>query len=504
MSERASAVQVARGASYLWIQTLSTTLMQVVAFAFVARLISTSQMGVLAILSLVLGLAQLTAPLALPSAIARFVAEEAAQGRRAGAAAVFYQSTMVSLTLATILGSTCFLLARNISATLSVKPVVFHLLAVDVFLTSGFSQTLANALVGAQKLKDYSLITIAYTAVRQSLIVALLLAFRDFSWLVFAWVISDILYVLMMFVPVVRALGPPTFEYGLRRLLRFSLPLMPGNSVSFAYGWYDRALLVPYASLTELGIYNATLTAFGALSGIPSGIATALYPAYAKIQSVKGRAGLQDAIYVASRYVCFIATPLALGLFATSRPALALFVGEQYEHGSTALEILTLFLALTVLGNAFGSIFMLLGKTATASAATAATVGASFLSALVLLPIWGINGAALSRAVGMLVSLVLTLALARREIRLTFDLEALWKSFAASVGMVATVWLFQYALYDRWLLPAYALAGACTYVVSLRLLKAIHPADVELTKEFLGTKYQHPVDLLLKILQTGP
>jgi O-antigen/teichoic acid export membrane protein len=64
-------------------QTFATTLGGVVSFAFLARLISTSQMGILAILSLILSLAQLIAPLALPNAITRFVAEELARGPEA-------------------------------------------------------------------------------------------------------------------------------------------------------------------------------------------------------------------------------------------------------------------------------------------------------------------------------------------------------------------------------------------------------------------------------------
>jgi O-antigen/teichoic acid export membrane protein len=484
-------------------QTLASTMMQVVAFAFLARLISTSQMGVYAILTLVLSLAQLIAPLALPSAVTRFVAEEVAQGRRQSAAAVLYQSMRVSMTLSAILAAACFLFASNLSAALSTEPIVFELLAVDIFLESGLIQTLANALIGVQRLRDYSIVTIAYTAVRQTLIVGLLLLFRDFSWLVCAWVISDLLYVLLMVILVFRALGPPTFEFSLKRLLRFSVPLMPGNSISFTYSWYDRVLLVPYVSLSELGIYNAALTAFGVLSAIPGGMATALYPAYAEIQSLKGKAGLEDAIHFASRYVSFIAIPLALGLFATAKPALALFVGEQYEYGSTVLQLLTLFFALTVLSNAFGSVFLLLGKTGTASVATAVTVVVSLLAALLLLPIWGISGAAASRGVGMLVSFAVTLALVRREIRLTFDFEAFWKSFAASTAMVVVIWLSEYLLYDRLLLPAYVIVGAVTYLAGLRLLKAIHPADVQLTKQFLGARYQRPVNLLSKILQTG-
>jgi len=500
MGDRTSAVHVARGVSFLWIQTLTTTLFQVVAFAIIARLISPSQMGLLAILYLILGLAQLIAPLALPSAIVRFVAEELAQGRKQNAAAIFYKSTTISIAISAIMSAACFMLAPSLSAAFSTQPIIFQFLAIDVFLSAGLIQTVSNALVGAQKLREYSLATIAYMALRNTLIVALLLVLHDFLWLVCAWVISDLLYVLIMNILVLRVLGLPTFEFSLKRLLRFSLPLMPGNSVGFVYSWYDRALMLPYTSLPELGIYNATLTAFGVLSAIPGGIATALYPAYAEIQTAKGKPGLQDAIHVASRYVSFIAIPLALGLLATAKPALSLFLGEPYEPGSTALQIITLFFALTVVGNAFGSIFLLLGETATASAATTASVAASIVTALLLLPAFGINGAATSRGVGMLVSFALTLALVRRRMRLSFDLEAFWKSFAASTAMAIAVWLTQYVFYNRLLLPAYVIVGAVTYLIGLRLLKAVHPADAQLAVEFLGKRYEPLVNLAGKIL----
>ena len=165
-------------------------------------------------------------------------------------------------------------------------------------------------------------------------------------------------------------------------------------------------------------------------SRIPSGMATALYPAYAAIQSIKGKAGLEDAIRVASRYVSFITIPLTLGLLATARPALSLFVGAQYEYGTTVLQIITIFFAFTLMGNAFGNILPLLDQTAASSAVRISSVAVSLVTALLLLPQFGMSGAAVSRGVGMLINFVLTLALAGRRIRLSFDLEALWKSSA--------------------------------------------------------------------------
>jgi len=502
MGWRTPAVRVAWGASHLWVQTLATSLIQMVAFAFIARLISTTEMGLLTILSLVLAVAQLIAPLSLPSAIIRFVSEELVQGRTHSASGVVYQSTGISMIVSAVMATACFMFSSQLSAAFSAEPTIFQLVAVDILIAAGLTRTLANALVGAQRFREYSFVTIAYTAVRQALIITFLILFHDFSWLVYAWIVSDVVYVLMLIIPVLQTVGPPTFEFSVRRLLRFSLPLIPGDATTFAYSWYDRAVLLPYLSLANLGVYNVALTAFGVLSAIPGGIASALYPAYAEIQSIKGKAGLEDAVRGASRYVSFISIPVVLGLFATAKPALALFAGQQYEFGSTALQLITIFFAPTVLASTFRSLIVVLGRTAADSAATAASVASSLVAALLLLPDFGINGAAASRGVGMLVSFALTLALVRRRMRLSLDLEAFWKSLAASVGMVLVVSLAQYVFYSRLLLPVYIILGTCAYLAGIRLLRAIHANDVQLVKRFLGKRYEWPINLLAKILLT--
>jgi hypothetical protein len=102
----------------------------------------------------------------------------------------------------------------------------------------------------------------------------------------------------------------------------------------------------------------------------------------------------------------------------------------------------------------------------------------------------------------MLVSFVLTFALVSRDIRISFDFEAVWKSFTASIAMVVVVWLAQQVSYSRLLLPAYAMLGICAYLAGLRLLRGVHRADIELASQVLGKRYQMPVRMLSKILET--
>jgi len=99
-----------------------------------------------------------------------------------------------------------------------------------------------------------------------------------------------------------------------------------------------------------------------------------------------------------------------------------------------------------------------------------------------------------------MVSFMLTLTLVRCHIRLSFDLDALWKSFAASTAMAIIVWLTQYVFYSRLLLPAYIIVGAVTYLIGLRLLRALRPADIQLGIQFLGKRYEPLVNLVGKIL----
>jgi hypothetical protein len=93
----------------------------------------------------------------------------------------------------------------------------------------------------------------------------------------------------------------------------------------------------------------------------------------------------------------------------------------------------------------------------------------------------------------------LTLALVRRRFKLSFDLEAVWKSFAASTVMAIVVWFTQYVFYSRFLIPAYSVVGAITYLIGPRLLTAASPTDTQLAVQFLGKRYKPLVNLVRTI-----
>jgi O-antigen/teichoic acid export membrane protein len=251
-----------------------------------------------------------------------------------------------------------------------------------------------------------------------------------------------------------------------------------------------------------LGVYNVTLTAFNVLSNVAASVEYSLFPAYSHMQNPQQRADLSPAMRDASRYSSFVVTPLALGLLATAKPALTLFVGQAYVEGSGPLVILSGTLAVTAFGTAIGPMLLALGQTRISSFITILSVILSLLLAFFLMPTTGMTGAAIARGFAMIIGTVLTFYFLRRKITVKLDLEAIAKSLTASAIMAVVVFAIQVPLYSKFLLPAYVLVGAAIYLVALRLLRAVRQGDIDLTRKFLGRELSFIADILEVVRET--
>ena len=489
--QETGAVHVARGASYIFLQGIATNILMAAAFAIIARIITTAEMGAMAVLLMITGASRMITCLGMPASVTKFVAEQLAIGNREKAAGCFYHALRANLAVSLPISAAVFLSAPFLSTTLlgtSDKAALFQILAFDIIATAGLLPTLNSAMLGLQKIRRLSMMSIGYMATRQSLIVAFTLLTRSLQGLVMAWLVSELLFAFALFFSVHSSLGPPTFSFSLKHLVKFSFPLSLQDAVSYVYAWFDRAILLAYTTLDALGIYNASMTAFGVLNNVPNAIATSLFPTYSAIQGKNGAEALQSSIRVASRYVCLIAMPLSHGLAATAKPALTLFVGEAYAEGTTPLIILSIFFALTLVSTALSGLLVVLGETVLSLKLTALNAVIGIGSAQLLLPYLGATGASLTRGIVMATSLLTAIIALRNRIRLSFDMEAFWKSLLASTVMAIGVAASQTYHYSKFYLPIYALIGGAIYLVMLRLTNAIKPEDVHLMEEYLGPR----------------
>jgi O-antigen/teichoic acid export membrane protein len=497
-----SAVEISRGASYLAIQTVVTTIVQVISFAILARIVTPSDVGILAVLNLIIALCQTINGSALQQASMKYVGEFSGAQKEL-ASSVFYQTFRVSLILSLPLAAFIFFGATFLSSSLlgtAAQAGLFQVLAVDMLVNAGVLPVAIGTTLGMKRFKVAVIIGLLGAVMRQCLIILLIVVMKNFVGLVFAWVFSDSAMLVAYGIYNIRELGPPKHPFSLRKLVNFSWPLTVGNIISFVYGSFDRAVLIAYVSLASLGVYNAASTAFSALNGISVSVNNALLPAYSALSGRSGLESCRRATWLASRYASLVMVPLALGLLATAKAALTLFVGQAYVSGTGPLMIMSGVFGLTIFGIALGPMLVALSRTRSSLLITVASVLVALGSAYVFLPIFGIIGAAIARGVATVASLALTIVILRRDNAMLLDIETIWKSVVAGAVMAAVLVFVQMLIYSRLLLPVYMVLGAFVYLIVLRMLKAVRRHDVELIERYLGPRLGFASRLLDTIL----
>ena len=155
------------------------------------------------------------------------------------------------------------------------------------------------------------------------------------------------------------------------------------------------------------------------------------------------------------------------------------------------------------MSTAFSGVLVVLGETMLSLELTALNIAVGAASTLFLLPSLGMVGASIARGITMAVGLVTVTIVLRRRISVGFDVEAFWKGLVSSVVMVAAVLLAQAHYYSKYLLPAYVTLGGLVYFSLLLLLRALKTQDVQLLREYLGSRFRFFVELLERLVTSS-
>jgi O-antigen/teichoic acid export membrane protein len=472
------------------LQNVISLVARVVAFAFFARLISVSEMGVFTILSLAYTAASTFLTLGTTSVVTKFVAESAAKGDRVEAASVYYEA-LVLTELASILIAAGLLIAK-FPAGISHIPnsqvisLIGILFAADVIVS--FGPIPAAAFYGLLEFKAYAVIYTVYASLRPWLVILLIYEAKSLVGLVGAWVISDSALSVTVFLYLWRRLGPPVFRFDAKYLLKLSSPLYVASAASFLYGNFDQLTLIPLVSLTALGVYGAAITAYSAYYSLVGALGTVLLPIFSGVHGAKGPEVLKESVRTASRYVSLVAIPMAFALLGAARPALTLLVGRPYEEGALPLAILALASTASIIALSLGPVLIVLNETLLAALTSIIPIPLGIGLALISIPTLGIVGASIARGLSMLLGLLLTWYFVRRKIPVQLDYKAIMKSVVASGAMALSMEALQLLVYSRFLLPLYLAVGLLVYLLAIRALRIMNTSDIDLLRQTLGPR----------------
>jgi O-antigen/teichoic acid export membrane protein len=119
---------------------------------------------------------------------------------------------------------------------------------------------------------------------------------------------------------------------------------------------------------------------------------------------------------------------------------------------------------------------------------------------MVIIPYLGTSGASIARGLSLVISLILSILVLRRYLKVQFDMKAYGYAWIASLVMAGVVLIAQRLFYSKYLLPAYVTLGVAVFLVVLRLLRAVKPEDFDLISDYLGPRMGFITRLLEKLL----
>ena len=201
----------------------------------------------------------------------------------------------------------------------------------------------------------------------------------------------------------------------------------------------DNIVLSLLLDETAVGYYSAALAVVTALTMIPQGIRSAIYPILARIQANQPEV-LSTAYRHIHKYLMIVALPIVAGIVMISSDLITWLFTDAFLPSAAVLRLLVLtFLAFSI--NVLNSrVLVVHDQQALMARFLLISLLVNLTALLIAVPLWGIQGAALAKVLSALVLAFLT----QRAVRFTAPpaaLASLWtRPLLAVCCMSVVVW----------------------------------------------------------------
>jgi len=184
-----------------------------------------------------------------------------------------------------------------------------------------------------------------------------------------------------------------------KELVSYSMPLMFSDLSISIIVWTDTLILGHFRSATEVGIYNAALPTAHLMYLIPYALMMLFLPVLTETYS-KGEKEVLNSIYLrVTKWIFFTNLMLVSFFVLFSRIIMKNLFGQEYISGNIVLIILSLGLFLGYLIEPTERMFMIFKKTKTIFLITISVLVSSLSLNFMLIPIYGMIGAAIAAAI---------------------------------------------------------------------------------------------------------
>ena len=464
------AKSMARGASVNLLGVLAANALGFFYTLAVTHLVPARSIGLVALGMTVVGFAVIPSLLGIDTGLVRFVARGASAGDEREARGSFQTGISVVLMTSVAFTIAIWLLAPWIGVHFFQKPTSVPILRIVSLSLPALALGRATmAAVQGFGVMEYSAwLGIVRRLIQFAAVLPLVALGLDARGLAIATVISAWGSCALAFVFLLRvhpkAFSPARGSWPWLRLLNFSTPQLLTATLFFFILWTDTLLLGHFRSAREVGIYAVVGTLIAPAALVSTAVGQMFGPRIAAAEARNDLATLAQMLKRVTHWNTAVSLPFFASLMVVPGALLGIF-GSTYTAGASALAILAAGQLLNTAAGPLGQVINMSGRQYLTMTNNAAVGGLNLLGCVILIPRYGMAGAAFSTATSLtlvnLVKLVQVKFLFRMH---PFERQTLQLFLAAGLAATAAAPL---ALLPSW--PSYVLealvGGAVLFTV---------------------------------------
>ncbi|MFA7201415.1 MAG: flippase [Candidatus Paceibacterota bacterium] len=204
------------------------------------------------------------------------------------------------------------------------------------------------------------------------------------------------------------------------------------NTDTIMVGWFG--------TIDDVGYYGAAQRIIQIIYMIPALLATAFFPSMSR--AIKDSELLRKLLERGVSLLMLFAIPLTVGGFLLSRQIIQLLYGSLYYSAAGPFGILSLTFVPAFIAIMFGNAFFALNKEKKLIAYVLIGIFGNFLFNLLLIPLFGIEGAAISTVLNQVILTLYLIHFLRKELQFRI-LHQIEKLIGATVAMALILLLFR-------------------------------------------------------------
>ncbi len=397
-----------------------------------ARVLGAELLGVYVLASTTLLLLSLVASFGLGHTFVRFVPVRLSRGDEPGAAGVFRLGVGIVLVSSTVLGTFLYLLRDVVAGPIFDEPLLRPILPLVAFGVVGatFQLVLGHTLRSLKKTAQESLcIDVINKTSKLAIFAALAYLGLKLFGITVALVAGYFVSVGAMLVLINRQAryllrGPRVASVPRRELLAFSSVMLFVGFMNYSLSISDRVMLGILGTSVDVGIYNTAFLISNVLALVFMGFNASFAPVISELYHSDRRQELRSLYSSLTRMVLMIVVPAFCWLIGFGDSLLGVF-GQEFTAGYVALIVLGAGVVVRCTVGTVGTMLVMSGHQKFNAANIVAVTALNVLLNLILIPRYGLLGAAIATTIS--VSLIDTIGLI--EVRVLIGIHPYRRSF---------------------------------------------------------------------------